>query len=452
MTLQDTLMIAVVTAPGLLFLALSAVWLAGASYGERFLSRASGAVFAFSALGSLLLALRVLPGAGPGQLTVSLGNWFSVGDYQFPIEFLADRFSLPLMGLTAVLIGLVTKFASRYLHRERGYLYFFLLLQAFGFGSLLLFAAGSFDLIIAGWEIVGWTSILLISFFSERRSPVENGLRVFSIYRVTDVGLLVAVVGLHHFAGTTSVSLFSGVPMNPLTPFSGAAATGIGLLLLFAAMGKAAQYPFSGWLPRAMEGPTPSSAIFYGAISVHAGAFLLLRAEPILQQSAVAAWSVVGVGIVSAVTAVLAGRAASDIKTSLAYASVAQLGIIFVEIGLGFSYLAVWHICGHAIVRTLQILRAPSALQEFNLAHAGAGGTMEAAFSRRTRLWLYRFALNRACSDTLLERFVARPARVVASLLNPPHAAPMDLNEPFYGPAMPHPLEGKADALVKRII
>ncbi len=460
MTLQETLLIAIVAAPGVLFLTLSAAWLAGASFPERFLARASGAVFAFSGLGSLLLAGSIFAGSGPGELTVSLGNWFSVGDYEFPLELLADWLSLPLMAVTAILIGLVTKFASRYLHRERGYLYFFLLLQAFGFGSLLLFAAASFDLLVAGWEIVGWTSVLLISFFSERRGPAENGLRVFSIYRVTDIGLLVAVVALHHFAGTTSVSLFSEVGPNPLAQFSTAAATGIGLCFLFAAMGKAAQYPFSGWLPRAMEGPTPSSAIFYGAISVHAGAFLLLRAEPILSQSAVASWLVIAVGVVSAVAAIMAGRASSDIKGSLAYASIAQLGIIFVEIGFGFSHLAVWHICSHAIVRTLQILRAPSALYEFHQVRAAAGGKLQAAgepgpamFPQQARLWLYRFALKRADSDTLLDRFVARPVLALASLLNPSSdGTSMDLNEAFYGQALPRPLENKTDALLKRII
>ena len=209
---------------------------------------------------------------------VTFGNWFAVDDYHFPLVLMADRLSLPFMGLTVVLSGLIGQFSATYLHRERGFLRFFLLLHLFAFGSLLAFAAGSFDLLVAGWEMVGITSVLLIAFFQQRTAPVENGLRVFAVYRACDIGLLVGVFAMHHWAGTASFA--AGLPH-----LTGAQAVIVCLLLLLAAAGKAAQVPFSGWLPRAMEGPTPSSAIFYGAISIHAGAYLLLRVQPMLAQS-----------------------------------------------------------------------------------------------------------------------------------------------------------------------
>src|SRR5262249_12342072 len=175
-------------------------------------------------------------------------------------------------------------------HRERGYFRFFVLLHLFAFGSLLAFAAGSFDLLAAGWEIVGITSVLLIGFFQLRPAPVENALRVFAVYRACDIGLLVGVFAMHHWAGTATFT--SGFPL-----LTGSQGLIVSLLLLLAASGKAAQVPFSGWLPRAMEGPTPSSAIFYGAISIHAGAYLLLRMQPTLARSAPASALVILIGL-----------------------------------------------------------------------------------------------------------------------------------------------------------
>ena len=130
------------------------------------------------------------------------------------------------MALTAVLTGLIGAFSRRYLHREKGFERFFLLLNLFGFGSILIFAAGSFDLLIGGWELVGITSVLLIAFFQERREPVRNAVRVFAIYRACDVGLLVGVFLLHHFVGSaTFADLFRGEwPAQQGASLTGAAA------------------------------------------------------------------------------------------------------------------------------------------------------------------------------------------------------------------------------------
>src|SRR5712691_7830325 len=146
------------------------------------------------------------------------------------------------------------------------------------------------------------TSVLLIAFFQQRTAPVENGLRVFAVYRACDIGLLVAVFAMHHWAGTASFE--SGLPK-----LTGAQASTVCLLLLLAAAGKAAQVPFSGWLARAMEGPTPSSAIFYGAISIHAGAYLLLRVQPLLAQSGLASAMVIATGVTTAIYGTITGRA-----------------------------------------------------------------------------------------------------------------------------------------------
>jgi len=406
-SLQATLLF-VVMAPGVVFGVLALLWLLGWAPTERVLSRITGVTFSASIF-ALALIVWKLGATGAPSVTVTLGNWFAVHDYHFPLVFLADRLSLPFLGLTVVLSGLIGQFSATYLHRDCGFLRFFLLLHLFAFGSLLAFAAGSFDLLVGGWEMVGITSVLLIAFFQQRTAPVENGLRVFAVYRACDIGLLLGVFAMHRWAGTASFS--SGLP-----DLTGTQSVTVCLLLLLAAAGKAAQIPFSGWLPRAMEGPTPSSAIFYGAISIHAGAYLLLRIQPMLTQSPLTSALVIAIGMITAIHGTIVGRASADAKTSLAYASLTQVGVVFVEIGMGWKWIAVAHILGHATVRTLQFLRAPSMLHDYHKMHSAIGGELsptgkhlEDLIPEPVQLWLYRWALDRGHLDTILDRIVIHP-------------------------------------------
>jgi NAD(P)H-quinone oxidoreductase subunit 5 len=203
------------------------------------------------------------------------------------------------------------------------------------------------------------------------------------------------------------------------------------LLLLLAASGKAAQIPFSGWLPRAMEGPTPSSAIFYGAISIHAGVYLLMRIQPMLAQSPFASALVILIGVLTAVHGTIAGRASADAKTSLAYASLTQVGVMFVEIGIGWTSVAVAHMLGHATVRTMQFLRAPSMLHDYHQMHSAMGGQTASAATqfedllpKSIRLWLYRWAFDRGHLDTILDRWVVEPLLDLSRLLARMDGAP----------------------------
>src|SRR5579872_4051928 len=413
---QDMLVF-VVMAPGVVFGVLALLWLLGWLPTERVLSRITGLTFSASVF-AVALIVWMLGSTGAPSVVVTFGNWFAVHDYHFPLVLMADRLSLPFLGLTVVLSGLIGQFSATYLHRERGFQRFFLLLHLFAFGSLLAFAAGSFDLLVAGWELVGITSVLLIAFFQQRTAPVENGLRVFAVYRACDIGLLVGVFAMHHWAGTAS--FVGGLPA-----LTSAQQSMVGLLLLLAAAGKAAQVPFSGWLPRAMEGPTPSSAIFYGAISIHAGAYLLLRAQPLLAQSVLASALVIVVGATTAIHGTIVGRATADAKTSLAYATLTQVGIVFIEIGLGWKWLAVAHILGNATVRTMQYLRAPSMLHDYHQMHSAVGGELsptgkqiEAMLPEKVQLWLYRWALDRGHLDTMIERWVIAPLSQVSTYLS----------------------------------
>jgi NAD(P)H-quinone oxidoreductase subunit 5 len=413
MNLSQALLVFSVMAPGAVFFALALLWLLGWVPSERVLSRITGLTFAACLLG-LAGMLWTLAATHASAVTATFGNWFAVHEYRFPLVLVADRLSLPFLMMTVALSGLIGKFSATYLHRESGFFRFYALLHLFAFGSLLAFAAGSFDLLIAGWELVGITSVLLIAFFDRRPAPVENGLRVFGIYRACDIGLLLGVFALHKWAGSGSFA--AGMPR-----LAGPQATIVCLFLLLAAAGKAAQIPFSGWLPRAMEGPTPSSAIFYGAISIHAGAYLLLRAQPLLAEAPVAAIAVIATGLATAIYGTIAGRASADVKTSLAFASLAQVGVIFVEIGFGWKSVAIAHALGHCVVRTLQFLRAPSMLHDYRRMHSASGGELgrervEDLLPDRVRLWLYRWALDRGHLDTIPDRWFIQPLYEISRL------------------------------------
>lgn len=406
-----------VGAPGAALALLGVLWLLGFRLPEKFVARVTGLTYILSAASVLYLAVTVWPLPGR-QAVVRLGDWFRAGDYEFDLVLYFDSVSLPLLGMTAILTGLIAAFSETYMHREPGYFRFFLLLHAFGFGAMTAFAAAHLDLLVAGWELVGLSSVLLIAFFYQRTGPAASGVRVFGIYRSADIGLLAGVFLIHHWR--QSASLIS-IGQHALTADQ---ATAAGLLLLLGAMGKAAQAPFSGWLPRAMEGPTPSSAIFYGAISVHMGAYLLLRARPLLDSSVPALAAVTFIGVFTAIHGVIAGRAASDTKTSLAYAAVTQLGLIFAEIGIGWTNLALLHIVGHSMIRTLQFLRAPSMLREHHYMRDAAGGRMdlagtsiEALLPGGLRQRLYFYALDRGHLDRFLNAIFVRPVVALSQLL-----------------------------------
>jgi NAD(P)H-quinone oxidoreductase subunit 5 len=196
---------------------------------------------------------------------------------------------------------------------------------------------------------------------------------------------------------------------------TGGSAFAIGLLLVIAAAGKSALIPFSGWLPRAMEGPTPSSAVFYGALSVHLGVFLLLRVSPLLDASPALAGVVVALGLGTALYAYVAGSVQTDIKSALSFASLAQVGLIVAETGLGLRYVALAHLLGNACLRTLQFIRAPTLLHDYHLLENAIGdhlpryGEPLALTSGRFRAWLYRLALERGYLDALLSEYIVAP-------------------------------------------
>ena len=336
--------------------------------------------------------------------------------FHFTLKFVFDRLSVPFVIMTFVLCGVIAAFASRYLHRDEGFHRFFMFFSFFQLGMILSSVAGTIETLFFGWELVGLSSALLVAFFHDRPGPVANGQRVWAVYRIADAAFLIAALTLHHLSGSGD---FDGIAGQGDWPMGKAVlaernALLVGGLLLFAAAGKSALVPFSGWLPRAMEGPTPSSAVFYGALSVHLGAFLLLRVSPLLDESLTLRIMVIALGLITMIFATMTARVQTDIKSSLAFSSLIQVSIIVVEIGLGFRYVALIHIIGHACLRTLQLIRAPSLLRDYNSMINAIGAYLpEPVASGRVsptlRSRLYRFAFERGNLDSVLDEYVVRP-------------------------------------------
>ena len=418
-TPHDAVSLLVITqlaAPAATLVAIGVPALLGRQLSERLTTWLVGAGFSIGLLAGLA-TLFVLSLRGFAPEAVHLGTWFSVGHHEATIDLVADGLSVPYVCFSTGLCALVNAFAGKYLHREPGFTRFFLLLALFGTGMNLMVLAGSIDVLFAGWEFLGISSTLLIGFFQDRTNAAKAAVRAFITYRICDVGLLTAGVMVHRAVGSGDFErLFSGAWPNGNCLVPATTATVISLLLVFAAMGKSAQVPFSNWLPMAMEGPTPSSAIFYGALSIHAGAYVLLRCESLLEAAPVARLLLVVIGVGTALHAAAVGRVQTDLKSMLAYASMTQAGIIFAEIGLGLRVVALVHIVSHAILRSLQILRSPSALHDRHELEAALGGHPGGGKSwlrdnlpPAAQAWLYRVSLERGFEEMAVMRLIVGP-------------------------------------------
>ena len=383
---------------------------------ERWTGALAGGSMA-TACTALSAALVVFGITGTGTQLVSYGAWSASHEGGIAIEFLVDRLSLAFAALSAAIVGVVSAFSYRYLHREPGYNRYFVLLAMFVLGILLVALAGNVAVLFIGWEFVGLSSALLVAFFHERPAPVSNAFRVLAVYRISDAAMLSAAVLLRHVAGTDSLSLlFAGAGTTATVGLTETSATIIAVLLVVAVAGKSALLPFSSWLPRAMEGPTPSSAVYYGSLSIHAGCFLLLRAAPLLEQAPAARLLAGGLGVATALFAGITTRVQSDVKSSLAYASLTQVGIIVVEIAIGWYTIAFIHIVGHACLRLLQFLSAPNVLHDLHGMEQAIGdrssprvGYLDVVIPDRVRHHLFLIALERGFLDSILDRIVVEP-------------------------------------------
>ncbi|MGE3955470.1 MAG: proton-conducting transporter membrane subunit [Vicinamibacterales bacterium] len=370
-------------------------------------------LMASTAASALVFANFVGLAGEPVSGEIALGRWLQIEEYEIPFVLMVDRISVTFSLFANILTSMIARFSRTYLHKEPGFVRFFVLLAFFASGTQLIALAGALELFFAGWEIVGISSALFIGYFHERDEPIRSSVRAFGTYRFADAGLLLATATTFELLGSARFSAF-----NRVSALTTAEATVIALLFLLSAMGKSAQLPFSGWLPRAMEGPTPSSALFYGAVSIHAGLFLLLRVWPVLELSLAARGVGILVGLSTAIYASAVVRTHTDAKGALAHATLAQVGLILVEICLGWITLALVHLVCHALLRLGQYLKAPNTIHDSHrLGHDHPTPSLLQRRAPALAARLYAGAIHRLRLDERIDVVIA-PALALAGALD----------------------------------
>jgi len=330
---------------------------------ESLLSGIAISTIGIHLVGILILVVFWLMNSSP-TLNVKHIVLFETEDIEIFIDFYFDKTTAVFAVVGAILTFLVAVFSRFYLHREEGFKRFFTTILLFFLGFNLVIFSGNFETLFIGWEILGICSFLLIAFYRDRYLPVKNGLKVLSIYRLGDICLILAMWMSHHLwhENITFLEINDLKLVAEHIKEHNWYAFFIALMILIAAAAKSAQLPFSSWLPRAMEGPTTSSAVFYGSLSVHLGVFLLLRTFPYWESIFIIKVLIICTGIFTGIIATSIAKVQSSVKTQIAYSAIAQIGLIFIEIALGFHDLALVHFAGNAFLRAYQLLVSPSVL------------------------------------------------------------------------------------------
>ena len=349
---------------------------------------------------------------------------YKMQGYEFFIDLYFDKLTAVYLLVGSIMTFLITIYSSFYMHNEHGYRRFFTNIMFFFFGYNVVILSGNFETLFLGWEILGVSSFLLIAYYRDRYLPVKNAVKVFSIYRVGDIGLILAMWLSHHLwhENITFVKLNNLALVQSHIAHHQLLALSIAMSILLTAVIKSAQFPFSSWLPRAMEGPTPSSAIFYGSLAVHIGAFLLQRTSGFWEDMLFFKVQLIFVGLVSATLSTFTARVQSSIKAQVAYSSIVQIGIIFIELALGWYDLALIHFVGNAFLRTYQLLISPSIVtykireQFFNFEPNADQLTKK--WSKKISYTIYMLSLQEWKLDDFLYKRLWLPVKNIGARLN----------------------------------
>ncbi len=293
-------------------------------------------------------------------LKLELFEWFP--DPQIVFEFYLDGLSGVMMLLICTLSLVIQLFSTSYMSKDEKYTKYFEYFNFFVFSMLLLVLSGNFLVMFFGWELVGLSSYLLISFWSEKKSASKAGNKAFILNRIGDFGFLIGLMMiLNYFETFNFLSIFENIlktrPENLDLMI---------LFLLLGAFGKSAQFPLFSWLPDAMEGPTPASALIHAATMVTAGVFMLVRISPLLQFSEIGSITIISLGLLTALISAFAAINQDDIKKVLAYSTISQLGFMFIAIGAGAYVAAIFHLVTHAFFKALLFLGAGAVIHEMH--------------------------------------------------------------------------------------
>jgi NADH-quinone oxidoreductase subunit L len=337
-----------------------AAFLVNGLFGGRWLHKWTGIIASvavgLSALVAIGVFLEILGGAE--RTTVTLYEWIGVGDFHINVSALVDPLSSVMLLVVTVVSFLIFVYSNGYMEHDHGFARFFTWLSLFVFAMLILVMADNYLLMFVGWEGVGLCSYLLIGFWFERPEPYVAAKKAFVMNRIGDWGYTIGMITIFLVFGSMQfVDVFEHVDIA-----TQANLTLICLALFFGATGKSAQLPLYSWLPDAMEGPTPVSALIHAATMVTAGVYLVARSMPLFEA---AGPSLAVVGTIGAVTAIFAATIALvqfDIKRVMAYSTVSQLGYMFLALGVGAPVAAIFHLATHAFFKALLFLGSGSVI------------------------------------------------------------------------------------------
>ncbi len=321
-----------------------------------------------AAIGSAVLFFRLPLSEIPWKFDYF--TWLKAGGFQVQASLYLDQLSLLMMLVVTGVGFLIHIYSVGYMHHEGGYYRFFAYLNLFMFFMLLLVLAGNYVLLFVGWEGVGLCSYLLIGFYFLRKSASDAGKKAFIVNRIGDFGFTLALLLIFWTFGSLEyTNVFAGASVMPVEPGDWSQAgvlTAISLLLFTGAIGKSAQLPLYVWLPDAMEGPTPVSALIHAATMVAAGVYMVARSNILFAHAPFALATVAVIGCLTAFFAATIALVQTDIKRVLAYSTVSQLGYMFLGLGAGAFAAGIFHLMTHAFFKALLFLGAGSVIHAMN--------------------------------------------------------------------------------------
>src|SRR5579864_626161 len=327
-------------------------------FGRRF----SKAIINSVAIGSVAIAfawaLKTVLALGETPISEHYFNWIVAGGFSVGCDFAVDRLTAVMLLVVTGVGSLIHIYSIGYMEHDDGYYRFFAYLNLFMFFMLTLVLAANYLVLFVGWEGVGLCSYLLIGFWFHKKSATNAGNKAFIVNRIGDYGFSLAMLMIVVQFGTLDFStVFGAAASKP-----DAVLTTIALLLLVGACGKSAQFPLYVWLPDAMEGPTPVSALIHAATMVTAGVYMVARSFPIYLRAPAALEMVAYIGLFTAAFAATIGLAQNDIKKVFAYSTVSQLGYMFLGAGTGAFSAGIYHLMTHAFFKALLFLGAGSVI------------------------------------------------------------------------------------------
>jgi NADH-quinone oxidoreductase subunit L len=314
---------------------------------------------------SMAAAYGALTGAEPfGEhgYAVKYFDWIPAGAFVVDVGFFVDQLTACLLIVVTTIGLLVHIYSIGYMSHDPGYWRFFAYLNLFMFSMLLLVLADSWLVVFVAWELVGLSSYLLIGFWFRKRSAALAAKKAFIVNRVGDVGFALGIMAIFVNTGTLNIRDSIDVLLSPTLVAFAIPIPIVALLIFAGAMGKSAQFPLHVWLPDAMEGPTPVSALIHAATMVNAGVYLVARANPLFAASPDAMVVVAGIGIFTAILAASIAMTQTDIKRVLAYSTLSQLGYMFAALGVGAFTAAIFHLMTHGFFKGLLFLGSGSVI------------------------------------------------------------------------------------------